>query len=142
MNYSSFDQMGSLPRSAIQMLNIKIMAFSPSERGIEVSGPIPMIPDPSQLIRPWPQKSVESILIIHHYPTFSGGLVLQLGLARSSGPHFPAARASITRQLASHNGQAHTLHPLPPRFLYKYLLPASHMCQLPLNTIFAGMPAQ
>ena len=99
-------------------------------RSREVSGLIPLIrSDPSQLNRPWPQKSVESILIIHHYPTFSGGLVLQLGLARSSGPHFPAARASITRrrQLASHNGQAHTLQPLPPRFLYKYLLPSSHM---------------
>ena len=109
-------------------------------RSREVSGPMPMIPNPSQLNRPWPQKSGESILIIHHYPTFSGGLVLQLGLARSSGPHFPAARASITRQLASsHNGQAHTLHPLPPRFLYKYLLPASHIRWLPLNTIFARM---
>ena len=45
-----------------------------------------MIPDPSQLIRPWPQKSVESILIIHHYPTFSGGLVLQLGWQEAAGP--------------------------------------------------------
>ena len=108
-------------------------------RSREVSGLIPLIrSDPSQLNRPWPEKSVESILIIHHYPTFSGGLVLQLGLARSSGPHFPAARASITRrrQLASHNGQAHTLQPLPPRFLYKYLLLVSHIYPSPFEHYF------
>ena len=142
MNYSPFDQMGSLPRSAIQVLNIKIKAFSPSERGIEVSGPIPMIPRSFSI-----DSSVapEECGVHINYPSLSHFLRwagITAGLARSSGPHFPAARASITRQLASHNGQAHTLQPLPPRFLYKYLLPASHMCQLPLNTIFAGMPAQ
>ena len=66
-----------------------------------------------------PEECSESILIIHHYPTFSGGLVLQPGLARSSGgPHFPAARASITHRWLHHKSGptvAHTLQ--PPRFL-------------------------
>ena len=67
---------------------------------------------------------MEFLLIIHHYPTFSGWLVLQVGAARrqqqaplpgAERPSHAESRSCITAQRA---GKAHEQ---PPRFLYEHL---------------------